>query len=76
MRQRIDLVKIEVTEEVRRVENIELEIAEENLPVVVWRSRHDSKPLRKLIKLQQYLTHEERISRTFVTIIGSIYIPR
>jgi len=52
MRQRIDLVKIEVTEEVRRVENIELEIAEENLPVAVWRSRHDSKPLRKLIKLQ------------------------
>ena len=51
MRQRIDLVKIEVTEEVRRVENIELEIAE-NLPVAVWRSRHDSKPLRKLIKLQ------------------------
>lgn len=52
------------------------EIAEENLPVAVRRSRHDSKPLRKLIKSQQYLIHEERISRTFVIIIGSIYNQR
>ena len=42
MRQRIDLVKIEVTEEVGRVENVEPEVAKENLPVAVRRSRHDT----------------------------------
>ena len=42
MRQRIDLVKIEVTEEVGRVGNMKPEVAEENLPVAARRSRHNT----------------------------------
>jgi len=41
-----NLVEIEVAEEIGRVENIEQEMAEENLPVAVKKLRYDPKPLK------------------------------
>jgi len=71
-----DLVKIEVTKKNGRVKNMEQKMAEKNLLIAVRKSRCDLKPLKRQIESQEYLVHKRKITEAFLTMIGSVYIPK
>lgn len=55
---------------------MEQKMAEKNLLIAVRKSRCDLKPLKRQIESQEYLVHKRKITEAFLTMIGSVYIPK